>query len=457
MAKKKRAVKKKYVSVAEQQRLHELQQQKIFLDKLQNLCLQIGGDASLFHQIPVKEKTLLFMFRGASLKVVAAEGAKIPKRLMDALAKTIKTYQITMKMETVKGSGQMMTYADYFLAGKPLEYIMTKEEIEFPGKERFADYVATREERLNTYACGLEDICNAACLLFDDLGRKHLYTYTIDFSVPGLDGIPKPQSENYAGSQWQRYSKQDFRIHQKVMIGTCPLEVRKVSVNGETHSAIQVGIMLYQADKTKPFQISMSPGGLNTNRNTPFSSLELPVYIQQHALDRMKERLGLTMTPFYSPILIIDALLRKETVPLSKSRMLIACFVSDLKVGYFVAGVTDGIILIRTFLLLTNGGTPEGDKLSQLTGLQAEDRRYLAIDTLPGLANSDIERNEIICSRFREAGCGSILKLCKRMNDDPGLMWLLDKSQPKNIVSDLITEYLKTDSDGDEEDAPNPE
>jgi hypothetical protein len=30
------------------------------------------------------------------------------------------------------------------------------------------------------------------------------------------------------------------------------------------------------------------------------------------------------------------------------------------------------------------------------------------------------------------------------------MMWLLDKSQPKNIIADLITEYMQT-NDEDEE------
>ena len=133
-----------------------------------------------------------------------------------------------------------------------------------------------------------------------------------------------------------------------------------------------------------------------------------------------------------------------------KSRMLIACYTNELKIGYFVAELVDGIVLIRTFLLLTNGGTPEGDKLAQLTGLEADDRKYLSIDTLQGLANSDITQNENICNLFCAAGCGSILELCKKINNEPAMMWLLDKSQPKNMIADLIDEYLKP-NDGEDE------
>ena len=90
MAKKKRAGKKKYVSPAEQQRLQEAQYKKLFFDKLRHLCLQIG-DVSLYSLIPPAERDLMYRFRGAPLKVAAASGAKIPKRMMDALAQTIKS------------------------------------------------------------------------------------------------------------------------------------------------------------------------------------------------------------------------------------------------------------------------------------------------------------------------------------------------------------------------------
>ncbi|MDR0742878.1 MAG: hypothetical protein LBF05_00770, partial [Tannerella sp.] len=95
-------------------------------------------------------------------------------------------------------------------------------------------------------------------------------------------------------------------------------------------------------------------------------------------------------------------------------------------------------------------GTPEGEKLTKLTGLQAEDHKYLSIDTLQGLANSDIEQNETFCNLLRSASCGSILKLCRKINSDPTMMWLLDKSQSKNIISELITEYMKPNTNDDE-------
>ncbi|MDR1223616.1 MAG: hypothetical protein LBL07_12175 [Tannerella sp.] len=440
MAKNKHTRKKKYVSAAEQQKQQDMQYRKFFMEKLQNLCLQIG-DEDLFEQIPLSEKIFLYKFRGAPLKVVAAEGTKIQKRLMDALIKTIKLQQTSMTLEVVKGSGQMMTFADYLLVGMSLEYHSHNSEIDYPGKEQFVRFAELRDEREELYEKGVSDICTHACWVFDDMDNRYLHTYYLETVTPYTDysmPVPRATLTNYNIKAAERFMNQDFRMYKRITIGTYPLETRKVSIDGETHSAIQVGLLYYVNRMPKFRHITLSP--VDTGKTLPMP--ELPVYIQRHALERMKERLGLVIPAFYITVLV-GALLRREIIHVTKTRMLIACYTNELKIGYFMAEVTDGVILIRTFLLLTNSGTPEGNRLSRLTGLQTEDRKYLAIDTLQGLANSDIMRNKAICRQFRSAGCGSILELCEKINSDPGMMWLLDKSQPRNIISDLITEYLK--------------
>jgi hypothetical protein len=434
MAKKKRA-KKKNISSVKQRREQDVRYQNVFLDKLRNLCIQIE-DVSLFHQIPMLEKTLLYLFRGAPLKVVAAEGTKIPKRLLDGLIKIIKSQQLSMEMEVVAGSGKMMTFADYFLVGHALEYVMSKEDTVFPGKERFDNFLASKDTRMEIYGKGVDRICDMACWVFSDLEKNYLYTYTFDFSLAKVRG------------SIQDLHKIDCRIHQKVIIGTYPLEVRKVSIDGETHSGIPLGGVYPKGDEQIFNPLCLSIEDLHID--TPFSKLKLPIYIQQHAIMRMKERIGAALPCFYKGILV-HGLTQKEYVPIAKNRFLMATFSEELKIGYFVVEIVEGIVLIRTFLLLTNGGTPEGDKLAKLTGLQTDDRKYLAIDTLQGLANSDIAQNEAICNQFRAAGCGSILELCKKINSDPAMMWLLGTSESKNIIADLITEYLKPNDDDDDE------
>ncbi|MDR0728606.1 MAG: hypothetical protein LBF19_00555 [Prevotellaceae bacterium] len=442
MAKKKQ-VRKKHVNPIEQRRLQEIQYRKFFDDKLRELCRQIG-DVSLFSLIPPTERLITYRFRGASLKVVAAPDAKIPIKLRDALAKLIKSQQLVMTLEVVKGSNERMTFADYAIVGTALEYQLRDSDGEnYPGKERFNKFLELKDERGRLYEDGLLKIGSTACWFFDELDNKFLYTYKYDVHVPALESGVKPPKigETSFRQALHFFETQDFRLHPVITIGTYPLEWRKITMNGETHTATPVGFLHYINDEPHFVPFAISPEDLKIR--THFTKLKLPVYIQQHAVERMKERIGCPFSCFYRTILAESIMGKKEFIPLSKNRLLIGCFTNDLKLGYFVAENVEGIVLIRTFLLLTNSGTPEGDKLARLTGLEIEDRKYLAIDTLQGLANSDIERNEPICKLFRAAGCGSILELCKKINNEPHMMWLLDQSQPKNLIADLMTEYMK--------------
>jgi hypothetical protein len=446
MPKKKRA-KKKYISSAAQQQQQERQYKKLFYLKVRNLCRQIG-DVSLFDKMPPDEKETIYLFRSAPLKVMAAPGAKIQKRMMDALTKTIKSQQLIMTLQVISGSDEVMTFADYALAGMPLEYLASDTIANHPGKELLDKYAELREQRELAYENGILKICSLACWLFDNWEKHYIHTYNFKTYTPAIDNDYHPPLVTPATNpatfirEWHTLQQQDYRTHQTVTINTHPLEIRKITINGETHSAIQTGMISYPDDQPVFIPYTLSLESLHVN--TPFAKLELPVYIQQHALNRMRERIGNTTPCFYYNILT-GAILRKEAVFLTKNRLLLACYTGEMKLGYFLTEMVEGILLIRTFLLLTNSGTPEGDKLAQLTGLETSDRQYLSIDTLQGLAHSDITQNETVSQLFHKAGCASILQLCEKINTDPGMMWLLDKSQPKNIVADLLAEYLKAD------------
>jgi hypothetical protein len=247
--------------------------------------------------------------------------------------------------------------------------------------------------------------------------------------------------------QLQAFAEFDFRLLQKVVIDTYPLDVRKINIDGEVRPVIQLGAMYCVDGQSKflPFTLSLE----ELSMNSPFAKLPLPVYIQQHAIKRLMERTGCVIPSMGNMILYLAIMYRKIT-PMKGNRILIACSTDGLKFGYLLAEVIQGILLIRTFLLLTNIGTPEGDRLAKLTGLQVDDLKYLSIDNLQGLASSDIDQNEEICSLFRAAGCGDILELCRKMRTEPGMTWIQNPDQPKNTISELISEYLRPDANNEE-------
>lgn len=58
--------------------------------------------------------------------------------------------------------------------------------------------------------------------------------------------------------------------------------------------------------------------------------------------------------------------------------------------------------VIRTFPFITNGGTPEGQRLQELSGIKRMDREFPAIDKLSTFVSADIRANRELESLFCE-------------------------------------------------------
>lgn len=138
----------------------------------------------------------------------------------------------------------------------------------------------------------------------------------------------------------------------------------------------------------------------------------LNVYIQSHALNRLAERLdgvepGVLHFSIYSSI---------SEPKVCKSRSGFLMFEYEIfgnKAGYLLGEVVDEKIVIKTFLFLTNSGTPEADRLQASTGLMKEDIMYLDIDKLSTFVYSDIAGNDRIKQLFIDAGCESLFEIDK--------------------------------------------
>ncbi len=145
--------------------------------------------------------------------------------------------------------------------------------------------------------------------------------------------------------------------------------------------------------------------GINLHKG----SVSYPLYIQNHALNRLYERLdGVRKNLVY--FWLVQSLLKKDIRKGHKNKYLIAYSIEDKKVGYLVADIQNGNILIHTFLFITNEGTPEGNLLMANTGLGKLDITYLKINKLSTFLNSDISSNPEVKKIFVEAGCTALFE-----------------------------------------------
>jgi hypothetical protein len=161
---------------------------------------------------------------------------------------------------------------------------------------------------------------------------------------------------------------------------------------------------------------------------------KVPVYIQLHAVHRLEERLE-GLRNYNLQCSVFDSFNKPIVVRQHKNRILIACYINDVKMGYFVAEYIQEALLIHTFLFITHDGTPEGNKLSELTGLGKLDKKYLAIDKLSSFISSDISQNQRLRNLFCSVGCSCLFEISEMVNRSA-------LKQEGHVLSERILKYL---------------
>ncbi len=159
----------------------------------------------------------------------------------------------------------------------------------------------------------------------------------------------------------------------------------------------------------------------------------LDVFIQSHVIERISERLDLLDKEGIN-YLILQNTYAIEQFEFYKGNLLLPVILFEVKVGYFVGKIVDNRIIFRTFLFITHNNTPEGDRLSELSGLGKQDISYWGIDRLSTLLNVDPDNHEELISLFQKAGIEDFMQL-KEQN------FSVENIQAVNI--DGLLEYVK--------------
>ncbi|MDR2414329.1 MAG: hypothetical protein LBD64_05020 [Odoribacteraceae bacterium] len=150
-------------------------------------------------------------------------------------------------------------------------------------------------------------------------------------------------------------------------------------------------------------------------------STELDVYIQSHALQRVKERMDVFSAHKRNGY-ITETMAYSRRVIKGRSYMF-ECFIGvqtddmdesvELVLGYLPFIVQDEKIFVLSFLPPVAPGTPDGDALERELGLQIEDMKYLGMDKLSFFLLVDIEQVPVlkeVIDRTRVARLASHLK-----------------------------------------------
>lgn len=375
---------KKPVSEHQMQRLNQQHHKNEFIKRLKAI-VQAYSDPNALSLLTKQHIDGIYNSRVHTLKLVVAEGCCIDpcdrKYLESFILSDIKKETITAY------DGTSVAMNDYMTVGvSMLIYLKRLEKTDSPLFAPILQAFSTYRQRLLDGENITERIYNISFGICGFLNNLGSYLYWVDPSV-------------------KFEVKSDGSTCSFVRLYKAAPEKETFVVDGQPRPAFRVGCPVpgigIEYYTLRPSQIGIT----DDESNTPIN-----VYIQSHALQRLSERLDCVdvyMVHYY----VLVSLNAPRVIRRTQHKFFIELRVDKYKVGYLKAEMVNGNILIKTFLFITNSGTPEGKKLEELTGLKILDKKYLAIDKLSAFMASDIRTNETVMQVLRNMECEYLLEL----------------------------------------------
>lgn len=214
-------------------------------------------------------------------------------------------------------------------------------------------------------------------------------------------------SNHETGYYWIKYvidySKGNSRLRFQLMF--TPPGKEQITIQNKERPIFRIGIA-----QTESGVIWQSIPSIRFNQRFRSDKEQFEVYVQSHAVERLKQRLS----PINQQVLLLCLYFSICNAKIRKTRhhnYLLEYHLVRYKLGYFSLEIIDNKAIITTFLFITSDGTPEGNKLKHAAGLAKSDKQFCKIDQLDTFLEGDFSTSDELKVLFTEAGCDHLLAL----------------------------------------------
>ena len=183
----------------------------------------------------------------------------------------------------------------------------------------------------------------------------------------------------------------------------------------------EVKVFRYKGVERSAFRV-----GVATTDNRPIEWLSIPadrifegceatrklkVYVQNHALQRQKERMD-TTHPFFRNLALVGAIVDGVMVDAVNGQKLLVCTRRDEgPVGYFPFIVQNDCLFLLSFLPVANWQTPEGSRLFKAVNICKDDAIFLGMDKMSFYRKIDFDAIPLLKNALQEAGMWHLTKI----------------------------------------------
>lgn len=376
---------KKKLSQVQQMKLITAHNRKEFFRKFEHMVTLISGSSNTIKLIPPAILENYYIYRFHAMKVEAAFGHSIDPFVLEDVKQGISIH-LRKSSTPVNEKGDTITLEEFMTIG--LTLLLQTGRFEPTLEKTAAPFIELLKSLLKQQEYPESGLHNSIRII----RMMGLFVSNLSTSIYWVK-VKNEQTE----PKFYISAKLSKHIQEKVYI----------TIDGISRATVRVG---WAFDPQGVSWCMYSPASFSLPENHSLGML--PVYIQTHALQRLEERLNCVHANLAS-YYIYEAVKAGIIIKRPDNNFLIEYKYNGKKSGYLLAGIYGDKVVIRTFLFLTNNGTPEGKKLQKLAGIQKQDKQYLLLDKLSTFMNPDLRKNETIRRLFFDAGCGDLFELTK--------------------------------------------
>ncbi len=381
------------------------------------------GIGELYNNIPPAQKKRMVRVRFRNFRVEVEEGSQVNKKDLRSFRGST-SYLMKKSSIPIKDDNQKISLHDYFTAGFTfMTFFKDIDESSFEGAVRVKE---AAEEFMNNM--------NKDGNPFEIHFAKFIHVILFYASRPDrvIYAIRMGTIRLYSGGKHIGVSACLYFRSQK------PVK-RKVILEKKKRIAYRVGVPDRSGENIE--WVTLPRNFLLSDYSVKHKPLDM--YIQSHALRRFDERTRGLDSEEGLRYHLNTSLSDLAVAEYKNGSGLLEFIHKEKKLGYFVFTLLDDILLLRTFLFLTNSGTPEGKKIDRLLRIRKADKQYLEMDTAYAFMNTDLLSSPWLCDLLVEAGCEQLCDIVTEdIEDNRKTGYALDAARylglPETIYSELV-------------------
>ncbi|MDD4994218.1 MAG: hypothetical protein PHR83_18510 [Paludibacter sp.] len=349
------------------------------------LMLMAGLDPREFDLLTKRTKQELMMIKQTPYNIVAEKGSKVPRAYIKFFNHLMGIYEKTTYYGDPKFN---VTYLDYVTYGLCFVFAVRNHD---SNDDILSD---DQHERLETIREALQKY-------MDDNEKDHYLVRTNELMRVLSMYVSMPNYRYYTSIEKGEMDYLKCRVQNRIRVSSFEPEKRYFKVKGEKHSSYQLwhhkvisDINDPNPEKTEIPAVLMEEDDFNTalkKIREMETIVKLPVYVQNHALHRIRQRLDCVDNLYVNTVFGLSFMLPKFITATNGQRMIRAIDMSGKPVGYFPFLKQDGAILLLSFLPLSSPITPEGSVLYKELGIKIDDSKYIGLDKLSFYIKTDFE------------------------------------------------------------------